>query len=520
MNKNKLSILVVAVFIIWNLFSVLSIAEPDATQPITEEPVQETEQSAEEETAEEEIDYGDYFQAVLEMLKEKYPGEIDDEVLLENVLKAMFNSVDDYTEFYDQETLEEFYVAIGGKYEGIGAVLILLDKYVTVSDVFQDSPAELSGIIDGDRIVSVDGVDIVGYTAEEAAQLIRGEEGTSVVLGILRGDDENIREIEVVRGKVKINPVKYRIMNSAAYIKIESFNSNTAEYFRKAIEEIDSQGLDKIILDLRNNPGGELNQAVAIANYFVPNNSLITKVDFASEDFKDQEFYSNLAERKYKVAVLVNGMSASASEILTGAIQDSEGGVIIGTKTYGKAKVQNMLPVLDPRGYESFKPATGIDTVDVYKLAKDFPILPFDEVILGTGKITTGYYYTPNGTMIDEIGIMPDIEVPDPTIPNGINIDDINALTKTDKPGLNNQNLDVFNAEKILKAAGYDIATPDLLLDEKTFWAIGKFQAEEGLFPYGVLDFATQDALNDKLNSLRMEVDLQYKKAAEILSYW
>lgn len=204
-----------------------------------------------------------------------------------------------------------------GTYEGIGVMIERSGDYIIISKVFPGSSAEKAGLLQGDRIVMVDENDITGFTTEETANLIKGKVGTKVVLGIFRNRNPEIMNIEVERMQIRVNPVTYEIKDGIGYIKLELFNSNSNEYITSALKEMDVKGIKKIILDLRDNPGGLVDQCIDIARKFVPK-GLITKLVFKSEDMPDQEYYSFLTELKYDLVILVNGMSSSASEILAG----------------------------------------------------------------------------------------------------------------------------------------------------------------------------------------------------------
>jgi carboxyl-terminal processing protease len=213
----------------------------------------------------------------------------------------------------------------------------------------------------------------------------------------------------------------------------------------------------------------------------------------------------------------VNESTASASEILAGAVQDTGSGILVGTNTFGKALVQNLIPILTPQAYEKYRKQLNADVVDAYELINDYGVSPLQSEIMGWTKITTGVYITPSGKVLEEGGLVPDYYA-EGTIPvNGVYVDTISRLTKSERLKLNSQGADVENAEKILKALGYDVDTPDTLLDNKTYKAIRKFQNDEGLYPNGILDSSTQDVLNGKINSLLWQCDLQYLKAVELL---
>lgn len=459
----------------------------------------------------------DYLKSVMEMIKERHKGDVTDRQLIEGALRGMFDTMDQYTTYYTPEEADSFLRDINGTYEGIGVLLNKRDDYVIILKVYPLSPAEKAGIMPGDKIASVDGKDVAGAPLEEVSAITKGPAGTKVILGIIRSGKPGVINIEVVRGEIKLSPVTYEIKGDIGYIKLDVFNANADEYITKALDDMDKNNINKIVLDLRNNPGGDVEQAVAVARKLVPR-GLITRLDFKSESVSDREYYSELDKIKYDLAVLVNGMSASASEIVAGAIQDTKAGTIIGTKTFGKAKVQSIIPLLTPEAYKKYEKQLGTKIVDAYDLITKYKVMPRKSEIIGWTKITTGMYTTPKGRMIDESGITPDIVVEDPVTVKDIDIGSIQKLTATWKPDLNNEGVDVYNAEKILKLLGYDVDTPDFKLDEKTFKAVSKFRIDSGLYPGGTLDFTTQRALNDRLDKKILEVDRQYNKAVEVLS--
>ncbi len=458
-----------------------------------------------------------YMQSVLDMIKGIYNGSVTDDKLLEGSLKGMFGTMDPYTVFYTPKEAQAFMDSMNGSYSGIGVSISLEDKYIVVNKVFRGSPAERAGINIGDRIVEAGGNSLVGVGTDVAVGFITGQPGTSVKLGIIKGGSSDKTYIEVKRESIQYNPVTYLIKNNIGYIKLDIFNSNAYQGVRETLDSFDKAGIKKIILDLRDNPGGEVDQAVAIAREFIPK-GLITKLDFKSEDIKDVEYYSYLEAVKYKVAVLTNGQSASASEILAGAFQDTGAGTLIGTKTFGKAKVQNLLPLLTPQAFEKYQNQLGVKVVNAYELISKYGVSPTQDEIIGWTKITTGMYTTPKGRMIDLKGIEPDKSVEDKRIVNGIDVSSIQKLPETRKPKLNDTGSDILNAERILKASGYFSGTPDFTFGSDTSSAIAKFQRDSGGYAYGVMDFNTQKWLNSKLDELVKKYDTQYAKAVEVLN--
>jgi carboxyl-terminal processing protease len=448
----------------------------------------------------------------MKMAQDKYNYDITDQELTQGAVKGIFSSMDPYTEFFTTEEAKQFMETVGGSYSGIGVVLSQMENYVVVTKVFSTSPAEAAGILPGDKIATVDGKDVSGASVDEVSSLIRGEEDSQVIVGIVR--DKGLNNYTIARKAIKINPISYEIRGDIAYISIDTFNSNTYDYWAEAQNAVDKADVKRVILDLRNNPGGEVDQAIEVARQLVQE-GVISTLEFRDPDEQDTVYKSYLKESPYKLVVLVNGMSASASEILAGAIQDTKAGTLVGTQTFGKARVQSVLPILSPEGYKKYGQKSGV--ANAYDLNKADQAKLTDADVLGLVKITTGTYTTPAGRMIDGKGLTPDLTIADPELKNGINVSSIGKLTQTVKPGLNGEGLDVYNAEKILKLIGYDVDTPDLKLDNKTFAAIQKFQAEHGLGAYGVLDYTTQQALNQQYYKVLPEIDQQYGKALEIL---
>jgi len=457
----------------------------------------------------------DYFKSVMEMIEGNYSGDISEEELLEGALRGMFDTMDDYTVYFTKEEADYYLSDVEGSYKGIGISFSKVDGEIIIVKVFQSSPAESAGIKEGDIIKEVDGVSVLNKSDDEVASMIRGEEGTTVTLGIVRENASQLITIEVVRKEIKIHPGEYKIENDIGYIKLEMFNSNANDFISHALGEMDKNNIKNIILDLRDNPGGEVGQAVAIAEKFVPF-GVITRLEFKSELERDQIYTSKLLKSKYNLVVLVNEMSASASEILAGAIQDREAGILLGTKTFGKAKVQSVFPIITPKAYKKYKDELGVSIINGYDLLTKHKVYPSDDEIIGWSKMTVGRYYTPNGRMIDGKGLAPDVFVNN--VIKDVDVSTISLLSKTDKPGLGSESIDVYNAKKMLVLGGYEVGNMDAVMDEVTFKSVAKFQKDSGLYPYGVLDFSTQEALNAKFQKIIPAPDLQYYKAVEILS--
>lgn len=312
-----------------------------------------------------------------QLIQELYYQDVTDEQLYEAALKGMFQSLDRYSTYYNEEETEEFSTSVSGSYSGIGVKFEGYNNYMRIVKVFVNTPAFNAGLLAGDYIIGVNGESIEGWSSNKVASLIRGEAGTTIDLELLRNSNEII-DVTVERANVQAESCEFSVVgenSDIGYIKIEEFNASTGAEVSQYLHTMKVLGMDKVILDLRDNPGGYVDQAVAVARNFVPK-GIITTLKYKDED-RETAHRSYLTEKYFKVVALVNGNSASSSEILVGALKDTESAVVVGTTTYGKGVFQN-----------------------VYNLRDG-----------GSIKITTGAYYTPNGTCIDKIGIEPNVVV-------------------------------------------------------------------------------------------------------------
>ena len=455
----------------------------------------------------------EYLDSVRAFIKEKYSGDIPEEALNKATnLKDMFSVLDDYSEFLTPEEFNTVITSLSGSVEGIGVLANLEEKskYITIDKVYKNSPAWRAGVLPGDQITQINGESVAGKPFDEVMDMIKGAEGTTVKLGLLRQGEKNIITLVITREKIDIPTVHYEIRGNVGYLQIDSFSTNTSSGVATALEYFDSKKITRVIMDLRYNPGGYVAEAVAVARYFVPK-GVITKLDYKDEAETDQTYYSSRIKLKYKLAVLVNENSASASEILTGAIKDSKAGIIVGTKTFGKAKVQSFFPLLSEEAFKIRNQDKEKKKVNVL----DFTYFPMEDEIVGWAKMTVGLYYTPNGECIDLNGIEPNVKVTeDKTI---IPVSLVEPLTVSVKPKLGTAYVDVFYAEAILKHLNYNVDPPDKVLDMKTVAAIAKFQKDNKLSSYGVLDFSTQKLLNSKLADMKQSKDPVYLMASKLI---
>lgn len=442
---------------------------------------------------ESEIDEIQYFEDVIKYVQENYNYDVEDKELyksailkileknpdiINNAVEGVFNSLDQHSTYFYEDDFKEFTLGVQGKFTGVGVVITSKDGYITVVSPIEDSPAYKAGLKTGDKIIYVDDLNIEGYNLDKAAMLLRGEKGTKVNVKILRG--EKILSFKLTRDLVKINPISYKIIDDEiGYIRITSFNSNASEFMIKALNDFEDKDIKKLIIDVRNNPGGQINEALKISSIFVPKNKTIVNI-------KNKEKTNNLVSRSDRdndndIIVLINEGSASAAEIFAAALKDNNIAKLVGVKSFGKGTIQQTLPL---------KIGGGI-------------------------KLTISEFYTPNDKRINEVGIKPDYSVENTT--EKVNTDNLEKLVVNAKYNVGSDNKNVFAAEQRLNLLGYDVGEPDNYYDKKTFEAVKEFQSSQNLYPYGVLDYTTQGKLKDVVSSLEYVIDLQLKKAIELL---
>ena len=314
------------------------------------------------------------------MINQLYIGDIDEESMLEGAIKGYVEGLGDpYTEYLTKEEMEEFTEETNSEYVGIGVYVgnDTVNNTILVVGVMKSSPAEEAGIQIGDVIEKIDGVAYTGKQLDEATKVLKAEEGTTATLTIRRDNEE--KELTVVRRKITVQHVASEMLeNNIAYIQIDSFDANVASSFEEQITSLMNNGATGIIIDLRNNGGGIVDEATGIADLFLDKGEtiLITK---SKKENNEEETKSERDPivKDIPVVILVNEATASASEILAGALKDNYGATIIGKQTYGKGVIQTLYTLTDGSGI----------------------------------KITTEEYYTPNHNQINEVGITPDIEV-------------------------------------------------------------------------------------------------------------
>lgn len=316
------------------------------------------------------------FLRTMKLLKRNYNGEVDNHQLFDGALKGMVESVGDpYTVYLNKKDFQQLSEMTVGSFGGIGIVFGKRGNDYVVISALEDNPGAKAGIKSGDIITAIDDKSTREMNMEQVANKIRGKYGTTVTLE-LKDKEGKLRKVNVVRAEIKNPSVAGQMLANTkiGYIRIAIFNENTGDDFAKKYAELEKQGMQALVLDLRENPGGILDAGVDVARMLVPKGPIVSVIDKNGNKFEET---SSLEKVKYPLAVLVDHGSASASEIVAGAIKDTKSGKLFGVKTFGKGSVQS-----------------------VYRLDNNTAV-----------KITVAKYYTPSGVSIHNVGIEPDVKV-------------------------------------------------------------------------------------------------------------
>jgi len=321
------------------------------------------------------------FADVLEELEKKYVDPVDTQELIHNAIKGMVGNLDPHSSFMPPEAFDELQDDTKGEFSGIGIVITMKDDMLTVVSPIEGTPAYKAGIHAGDIIISIDGKTTKGMELWEAVGMMRGPRNQSVMITIIRDDEPAALEFELKRDLIPMQSVRSGILKPGyGYLRVSNFRLTTLDEIKEHLADIESRdnGLKGLIMDLRDNPGGLLDQAVKIVDLFLDQGDIVSIKARDERNTQVYKAYPGDEDRKYPVVVLINGGSASASEIVAGALQDHSRALILGTTSFGKGSVQTVRPLKDGFGI----------------------------------KYTIARYYTPGGRSIQAKGIEPDIEVP------------------------------------------------------------------------------------------------------------
>ena len=325
------------------------------------------------------------FGDVFERVRAEYVEEVDDAELIEAAIQGMLNSLDPHSTFLNPKAYGEMQVHTRGEFGGLGIEVTMENGLVKVVSPIDDTPAYRAGMQSGDFIVGIDGEPVFGLTLAEAVERMRGPVNSEIVITVQRGSVEKPFDVAITRDVIRIRSVKYRAEGKVAFIRVTSFNEQTDSGVEKAMGELRQEigdSLQGVVIDLRNNPGGLLDQAVSVSDAFLEKGEIVSTRGRGSRG--GQRFNARAGDiaEGLPVVVLINGGSASASEIVAGALQDHRRAIILGTRSFGKGSVQTVIP------------------------------LPGE----GAMRLTTARYYTPSGRSIQATGIEPDILVDAGTI--------------------------------------------------------------------------------------------------------
>lgn len=327
----------------------------------------------------------DLFGDIFERIRSGYVEEVDDGELIEAAINGMLTSLDPHSSYLSPEAAQRMRVSTSGEFGGLGIEVTQEEGWVKVVSPIDGTPADAAGILAGDFITAVDGESVLGLTLDDAVRLMRGPIGSEIIVTIVREGEVEPFDVSIIRDTIKLTAVRTRAEGNAVVLRVTTFNEQTFPNLRDGLaEQIEEAGgidsIDGIVLDLRNNPGGLLSQAVYVSDAFLDAGEIVsTRGREPSDGDRFNATPGDLAEGK-PIVILINGGSASASEIVAGALQDHRRAIVIGTNSFGKGSVQTVIPL---RGE-------------------------------GAMRLTTARYYTPSGRSIQSLGISPDIIVEQP----------------------------------------------------------------------------------------------------------
>ncbi|AZB44492.1 PDZ domain-containing protein [Bacillus sp. FJAT-42376] len=418
-----------------------------------------------------------------ELISSKYVEKIDEEELLEGAIQGMLSKLEDpYSVYMDQETAKQFSDSLDSSFEGIGAEVGKREDRIIIVSPFKGSPAAKAGLQPNDEITRIDGESIAGLDLNETVLKIRGKKGTSVIIEVKRPGTRGSLTFSVKRDTIPVQTVFSEVKSfegqKVGYMEITSFAEKTAEDFTRSLKELEKQNIKGLVLDVRGNPGGYLQSVEEILKQFVTKGH--PYIQIAERTGEKTEYFSTLKEKKrYPVSVIIDKGSASASEILAGALKEANGYPIVGETSFGKGTVQQAVPMGDGSNI----------------------------------KLTLYKWLTPDGNWIHKKGVTPTVEVRQPEYYYA-------APIQTDKPLAPDTNGEqVKAAQALLKALGYDPGRNDGYYSDSTKEAVKAFQKQNGIKPSGILDEPTASKINETAADKRLnkEEDRQLQAAMKVL---
>lgn len=423
------------------------------------------------------ITEGELYETVMKQLLDENPQ------LFETILQKAFGSLDKHSQYFDVDEMQELMNSLQASICGIGVTVQERDGEIVVISPIEKSPAQKAGIIANDVIVTVNGEEISGRTIEYAQSLITGEKGTQVEIGIKREGHEELLKFTIIRDTFNQATVSASIVEDGkiGYLAIESFSTHTASEVSDQLAYFDKNGIKKLIIDLRNNPGGDKDALVEILRMFTPKGPIF---NIEYKDSSRNEQYTNNKDnsKKYKIVVLVNEYSASAAEAFAGTMKDTKSATIVGQKTYGKGTAQAINSLLTGAGF----------------------------------KLTIATYTTAKGTAVEGVGVVPDYEVKNKTITlsKHPHVKDIEFSAQINE---NSSKESIYTIEQRLNLLNIYTGAVDGVFDADTVSAIKQFQQRYSHDVTGVMDVMTQVDLHNATRNLEVLMDNQYYKAVELL---
>ena len=328
-------------------------------------------------------EYLDLFGQIFDKVRSEYVEEVTDQELIEKAIDGMLTGLDPHSGYMNEEVWEEMQMDTQGKFGGLGIEITMEEGFVKVISPIEDSPAFEAGILAGDFIIQIDDTPVFGLTLNEAVELMRGEKGEPITITISREGTEPF-EVNIIRDIIKIQSVKHEVYDNVGYLRITSFTEQTEDGLIKSINKIQNEHkkIKGFVLDLRSNPGGLLTQAVKVTDIFLKRGEIVSTRGRDTKDIRRYRAKNKDLTNGKPIVVLINGGSASASEIVAGALQDHRRAIIVGTQSFGKGSVQTIIP---------------------FQRSKEGNVSGI--------RLTTARYYTPSGESIQGKGINPDIIV-------------------------------------------------------------------------------------------------------------
>lgn len=410
-----------------------------------------------------------------------------DTIPLSRMVKAgidgMLRNIDPYTVYIPAEKDEDFTLMTTGEYAGVGAIITQRDSAIYINEVYVDMPAYNAGLRAADKIVSVDKTEIKNHTTSQVSEMLRGIPGTEVKVGILHPNETKVKYYNITRKQIYINPITYCnvVADSIGYINLSSFTDNCSTELKKAYLELKEKGIKSLIIDLRGNPGGLLREAINISNFFLPKGEVIVSTKGKEEDENTTyKAHNNPIDTEIPLVVMVDDNSASASEIVAGAMQDLDRAVIVGTRTYGKGLVQGTFPV----AYD------------------------------GKLKVTTAKYYTPSGRCIQAINYTQKEGEKSDVIPDSLTTEFKTRAGRIVRDGRGIMPDVEYKYKHEKDSMALALLCVELIKKNITFDYATKFKLEHETIP-SIEDFTITDEIYNDFKQFVLEKDFKYQNSSQ-----